>query len=424
MQPATASASESLDLSTITAEKIYDLVPDVGFFFAEDIVAWRDAHGGTFPDEKTLVGELGLAKDIAADVARLVIGPGGGDRPSGVMPQGSVVAGDAEAEAQAEADAKAEAEAEADARADAEAKAVAPDSGPYLQADGFVEVVEPVAAVAAPRPSPVPPPLPPSEPPPAVEPPPVVALRSIGAYKPVLAAVPAVAPPPVSVAPPAPVAVAPVAVVPMSVAALKAAAAARVEALEPAVAAAPVAVAVAPARGRRWKIAAGVLVLVAANAGLAFGIVQTRREGRRAVAPIGAITSDLAGVKSEQAESRSALDATRNELEETKRELAKQASLLQATTASANELAAHQKATDRELKDLSNREAADVATLAARLRERRNADGTVGVNLGEAIQLIDAAQGKPPAPPKVEAPPPSSHGADHEKPAATPLIDW
>lgn len=296
MEPATEHASEALDLSLITAEGLYGIVPDVGLFVAEDIIAWRDTHGA-FPDEKTLVGELGLGADIAAEVVRLV--GGAGERASGVMPQGTVV------------DAKADANAPADANADAAESAQALRPSPVL-------------------------PLPP--------------------------------------------------------------------------------------RGWRKHIAAAVIVVVAANAGLGFAIFQTRREGRRAVAPVGAIASDLEAVKGGQAESRSALDATRSELEETRRELAKQASLLQATAASTNEIAARQTAADRELKLLANREAADFATLAARLRDRRNSDGIVGVNLGEAVQLIDAAQGKPPAPKSDSPPPPRT--ADHDKPGAAPLIDW
>ena len=350
MQPAIGLASGPLDLSTVTAEGLYDLVPDVGFFLAEDIIAWRDAHEGRFPDETALIDELGLAADVAATVARLA------ERESGIMLR--------ESPAIAES-AKEEKEEEEKA---VDSTVAAPDSGPYFQADGVVELVEPAPAVAeeeSPRRSPLPPPLPHA---PARE------LDGI-------------------------------AVTPRDTAET----------------AAPVAMVAPPAPRWRRRIAAAVLVLVAVNAGLAFGIVQTRREGRRAVAPIGAISSDLATVKNEQAESRSALDATRNELEETRRELAKQASILQATTAAAGELAAHQKATDHDLKELANREASDVATLAARLRERRNADGSVGVNLGEAIQIIDAAQGKPAAKVETHAAP---RAAEHDKPAVTPAIDW
>ena len=97
-----------------------------------------------------------------------------------------------------------------------------------------------------------------------------------------------------------------------------------------------------------------------------------------------------------------------------------QSSLLQATAASATELAAQQQTTDRELKELAKRESSDIATLAARLRERRNADGGVGVSLGEAVQLIDATNGTPPAKVDVHAP----RAADHGKPAAAPPVDW
>ena len=354
MQLATPRGSEALDLSSITAKGLCDIVPDVGLFVAEDIVAWRDAHGA-FPDELTLITELGLRADTAAELSRLI----GGD------------ANENENEKEAGPD-----------------PVEAPDSGPYLRADGLVELSDP-APVAS------------SEPPPARDspvPPPIrfPALRAVPAVEASEDAAdadadadsPEPAPAPAASAPSAPAAVVAAAAVP----------------------------------GRRWRkhLVVGVVMAVAVNAGLAFGIVQTRREGRRAVAPIAAITSDLHALKSEQADSRSTLDATRAELEETRRELAKQSSLLQATAASATDLAAQQQTTVRELKELAKRESSDIATLAARLRERRNADGGVGVSLGEAVQLIDAANGTPPARVDVHAP----RAADHGKPAAAPPVDW
>lgn len=350
MQLATPRTSEALDLSSITAERLCDIVSDVGLVVAEDIVAWRDAHGA-FPDEPALIAELGLRADTAAELSRLI----GGD------------ANENEKGKEAGPD-----------------PVEAPDSGPYLQADGLVELSDP-APVAS------------SEPPPARDspvPPPIrfPALRAVpvdaGADADADADSPEPAPAPAASAPSAPAAVVAAAAVP----------------------------------GRRWRkpLVVGVVMVVAVNAGLAFGIVQTRREGRRAVAPIAAITSDLHALKGEQADSRSTLDATRAELEETRRELAKQSSLLQATAASATDLAAQQQTTVRELKELAKRESSDIATLAARLRERRNADGGVGVSLGEAVQLIDAANGTPPARVDVHAP----RAADHGKPAAAPPVDW
>ena len=350
MQLATAHGSEALDLSSITAKGLCDIVPDVGLFVAEDIVAWRDAHGA-FPDELALITELGLRADTAAELSRLI----GGD------------ANENEKEAGPD-------------------PVEAPDSGPYLQVDGLVELIDPARVASSEPPpardSPVPPPIP------------FPALRAVhvdaGADSDADADAdsPEPAPAHAASAPSAPAAVVAAAAVP----------------------------------GRRWRkhLVVGVVMVVAVNAGLAFGIVQTRREGRRAVAPIAAITSDLHALKGEQADSRSTLDATRAELEETRRELAKQSSLLQATAASATELAAQQQTTDRELKELAKRESSDIATLAARLRERRNADGGVGVSLGEAVQLIDAANGTPPARVDVHAP----RAADHGKPAAAPPVDW
>ena len=395
MQLATAHGSEALDLSSITAKGLCDIVPDVGLSVAEDIVAWRDAHGA-FPDELTLITELGLRADTAAELSRLI----GGDeasvleRPSGMQPQGR--AADASAAAN---------EINEEAGPD---PVEAPDSGTYLQADGLVELIDPAPVASSEPPpardSPVPPPIP------------FPALRAVpaveasedaadadapgadAAHSDVDAGAesdadagadsPEPAPAPAASAPSAPAAVVAAAAVP----------------------------------GRRWRkhLVVGVVMVVAVNAGLAFGIVQTRREGRRAVRPIAAITSDLHALKGEQADSRSTLDATRAELEETRRELAKQSCLLQATAASATELGAQQQTTVRELKELAKRESSDIATLAARLRERRNADGGVGVSLGEAVQLIDAANGTPPAKVDVHAP----RAADHGKPAAAPPVDW
>lgn len=397
MQLATAHGSEALDLSSITAKGLCDIVPDVGLFVAEDIVAWRDAHGA-FPDELTLITELGLRADTAAELSRLI----GGDeasvleRPSGVQPQGRAV--DASAAAN-----------EMDEEAGPD-PVEAPDSGTYLQADGLVELIDPAPVASSEPPpardSPVPPPIP----------------------FPALRAVPAVEASEDAADADAPGADADAAHSDVDAGA-DSDADADADSPEPAPApaasapSAPAAVVAAAAvPGRRWRkhLVVGVVMVVAVNAGLAFGIVQTRREGRRAVRPIAAITSDLHALKGEQADSRSTLDATRAELEETRRELAKQSSLLQATAASATELAAQQQTTDRELKELAKRESSDIATLAARLRERRNADGGVGVSLGEAVQLIDATNGTPPAKVDVHAP----RAADHGKPAAAPPVDW
>ncbi len=399
MQLATAHGSEALDLSSITAKGLCDIVPDVGLFVAEDIVAWRDAHSA-FPDELTLITELGLRADTAAELSRLI----GGDeasvleRPSGVQPQGRAV--DASAAAN-----------EMDEEAGPD-PVEAPDSGTYLQADGLVELIDPAPVASSEPPpardSPVPPPIP----------------------FPALRAVPAVEASEDAADADAPGADADAAHSDVDAGAdSDAGADADADSPEPAPApaasapSAPAAVVAAAAvPGRRWRkhLVVGVVMVVAVNAGLAFGIVQTRREGRRAVRPIAAITSDLHALKGEQADSRSTLDATRAELEETRRELAKQSSLLQATAASATELAAQQQTTDRELKELAKRESSDIATLAARLRERRNADGGVGVSLGEAVQLIDATNGTPPAKVDVHAP----RAADHGKPAAAPPVDW
>ena len=51
-----------------TADSLAERFPDLGAFVAEDIVGWH-AQKGVFPDQTTLVSELGLPVELAASVA-------------------------------------------------------------------------------------------------------------------------------------------------------------------------------------------------------------------------------------------------------------------------------------------------------------------------------------------------------------------
>jgi hypothetical protein len=55
---------KACDPMTATAEELQKAFPDLGLFSAEDIVAWRIDHDA-FPPETTLVGDLGLDRDLA-----------------------------------------------------------------------------------------------------------------------------------------------------------------------------------------------------------------------------------------------------------------------------------------------------------------------------------------------------------------------
>jgi hypothetical protein len=56
------------ELMTASASRLTELVPDLGLFSAEDIVAWRDEHG-SFPDLTTLCETIGLDKTVAECLA-------------------------------------------------------------------------------------------------------------------------------------------------------------------------------------------------------------------------------------------------------------------------------------------------------------------------------------------------------------------
>ncbi|HSO38236.1 MAG TPA: hypothetical protein VLT33_37165, partial [Labilithrix sp.] len=191
---------------------------------------------------------------------------------------------------------------------------------------------------------------------------------------------------------------------------------------------APDAPAAPAARRSRLPVVAGILVLLAANAGVVGGLVQTRREARRAVAPIAAVAADVQAVKEEQLQSQAKLAETRAELAETRRDVAKQAATLRGTVETLDATVARQKSADRELKDLATRQAQDVATLAQKMRlaERRSADGSFAVTLGEAAQLLDATEGAARRAPtgKIEPQVRRPDEAEKKTPAPAPAVDW
>src|SRR5688500_14928821 len=63
-----AAANLQFDPNATSVDSLIELFPDLGLFSAEDIVAWRDKNG-RFPDESTLVSEVGLDPALAALVA-------------------------------------------------------------------------------------------------------------------------------------------------------------------------------------------------------------------------------------------------------------------------------------------------------------------------------------------------------------------
>jgi len=150
-----------------------------------------------------------------------------------------------------------------------------------------------------------------------------------------------------------------------------------------------------PALGRTSLVAVLGLVL-AANAGVVAALLQQRSEQRRAVAPIAALSVDVNELKTGGADTRQQLEKTQAALEETRRDLAKQETVLKHTVIEVRENTARQQKTEHEVEALDSRSARDVAALASRLRlaEKRAADGSYSVSLGEAVQLVDAVRGK------------------------------
>ncbi|HSO34886.1 MAG TPA: hypothetical protein VLT33_20295, partial [Labilithrix sp.] len=137
MQAAIQHATPAVDLSTLSAARLCELVPALGLFPAEDIVAWRDAHGA-FPDAQTLTAELGLPAEVATELLVAVGLEAPAERVSGLHPQGTAELAD-DAPASAVED---DADDDDDDDAPPEPETPAPDTGSYFPADGLVELVD------------------------------------------------------------------------------------------------------------------------------------------------------------------------------------------------------------------------------------------------------------------------------------------
>lgn len=81
------------DPMTASAEVLQTIFPDLGLFSAEDIVAWREQHGA-FPNEATLVGTIGLDRELAMKILELASGEGSAATAVDAAPQDEAVEDD------------------------------------------------------------------------------------------------------------------------------------------------------------------------------------------------------------------------------------------------------------------------------------------------------------------------------------------
>lgn len=315
------------DPTALSAEELVELFPDMGLLCAEDVVEWRDANGA-FPDARTLVATLGIDPDLADRIVAQLTGSG---------------------------------------RTATVAVAPSPTSAPERHAAG--------AAATDPSAPPEPDAL-------LVEPGlarPTVVFRSS----------PSEGQPAVAVSEPA----------------LPVASGARAERAEcdagngtapaPRADADADAPSVAPSsrtRPRRAPANAALFgLLIAANVGLAAGLLHTRREEKRAVAPIGVQVDAL---RAAHEDVRARLDETHAQVQETRARVDAHEAAIARATAAANDAAARQRAAEQAAAERAARDARERAALTERVTrvERRTKD--LSYSLEEALDLIDAVQGK------------------------------
>ncbi len=166
------------------------------------------------------------------------------------------------------------------------------------------------------------------------------------------------------------------------------------------------------ARSRMVPLFLGLVLLL--NAGLLAGMLLLRRESRRAVASVPAISVDVKDLRDGHADTRGKLDETRKELEETRARLeetrgavSRHESVLTTTVETVNATVQRQKVADREAREREARETRELAILAARVTVvEKRADEAFTMSLKNAMQVVDAVQGRPAAPemPKKDAP--------------------
>ncbi len=185
---------------------------------------------------------------------------------------------------------------------------------------------------------------------------------------------------------------------------------------------------------RRWPplymmILSGVL---SANIGLGIGLLQTRSEARRAVAPVAGKVAELheehVQLRTELDEAKSKIDDTRNKLDETRTKIndtrtkldEHETSLVTATTG-LHELAEHQKATDREGHERDVRHARAIGVLNVRLGQVEKSENDGRYSILEAMKVIDLLGGKradqTKESVKIGGPPPTPSSAKHSSEA-------
>lgn len=164
----------------------------------------------------------------------------------------------------------------------------------------------------------------------------------------------------------------------------------------------------APVKARKTFPVSMVMftLLFTLNVAAIVGLLLTRRDERRDVAPIGSISTGLATLSADH-------EGTRAELDRAKAKLLQQDERLAEVARATAENAARQQAAERAAQAREAREARaarELAAIAGRVStlEQRARDGAVTMTLQEALPLIDAVGGtKAPAAPASVA---STHG--------------
>lgn len=169
----------------------------------------------------------------------------------------------------------------------------------------------------------------------------------------------------------------------------------------------------------RKLVPALLAVVLAANVGLGVGLFQTRRDERRALAPIAPMSAEVKSLHSGQATLEKELDKTKAALAETKARVDKHDQAITTTAHAVEKVAQDQKAAEEAA-------ARDTSSIQQRLAniERNRRETTY--SLSEVVKIIDAVQdpsnanahsAAPPAP----SAPTSAHGPSaHAPPTAHP----
>jgi len=356
-----------LSFREASAESLSTHFPELGLLCAADVVTWRDQNG-RLPDEVTLVTELGIAPDVASEVAAAFgteqhepepgpepepgSGPGPEPEPERAAPQTPVPV-------QASDAPKAPSHPVLISEVPKAARYVTFGAEPRrssLPAVAALLSSHPSAlvsaAVAHARASL----LPEEKAPPSadadleafVEDAPPSIITPVG--------------PPAPEAPPEPEAPAP---------------------------------AVVPPRPRRALLVPTLFaVAFAANVGLAAGLLDVRSEERRAVAPIATIAADVKSLHDAEGDLRKEVHAVRAELAETRARVDKHDVVLVGVDKRADEAAEQSRAVERALRDAEARARREEAAIAKRLgRLEQHREPTVSVS--DAVHMIDAMQGAP-----------------------------